>query len=178
MISLEKALIDEYLDEAYIARNPHPSLLDSIKASDLLPIQYILSGMSPSLMTFILNAVSKQHNTYDYVFCYSCNPEHWDDLSQVCFSLNCLDYSTRILSCRSPFASFDMLWCLRICFGSNWSYRVNVLRGVDCLDRRCGWLIVRRAVDHSSQFYIACSDRDVFGFELSQLLSIHGHLSS
>ncbi|KAK4847715.1 hypothetical protein QYF36_005046 [Acer negundo] len=83
MISLEKALIDEYLDEAYIARNPHPSLLDSIKASDLLPIQYILSGMSPSLMTFILNAVSKQHNTYDYVFCYSCNPEHWDDLSQL-----------------------------------------------------------------------------------------------
>ncbi|KAK1579062.1 hypothetical protein Q3G72_035259 [Acer saccharum] len=78
-----QALVDEYMENAGIAAGDPQPLPGYIEKGQLLPIQYISSGMSPDEMTNILNEVSRQHDSHGYVFGYSCSTEHWDDPSQA-----------------------------------------------------------------------------------------------
>ncbi|KAK0595207.1 hypothetical protein LWI29_004494 [Acer saccharum] len=70
------------MENAGIAAGDPQPLPGYIEEGQLLPIQYISSGMSPDEMTNILNEVSRQHDSHGYVFGYSCSTEHWDDPSQ------------------------------------------------------------------------------------------------
>ncbi|KAK3206554.1 hypothetical protein Dsin_020600 [Dipteronia sinensis] len=85
----ERALVQEYLENAGIARDPQ-HLPNGIEEGQLLPIQYITSSMTPEQMTEILNRVSEEHHSHGFVFSYSCYDEHQNDPAQYVHIQNML----------------------------------------------------------------------------------------